>query len=83
MESYNLKDLSRNDLLTFKDDIEEELESRDITEVLYNINDVLRTVVRDYQPHFDIETPISGTINYLQFYYDGKRNTITVQFSKI
>lgn len=83
MESYNLKDLSRNDLLTFKDDIEEELKSRNMTEVLCNINNVLRTVVGDYHPHFDIETPTSGTINYLQFYYDSKRNAITVRFSKI
>ena len=70
-------------MFTFENDIVEELKSRDITESLYNINNVLRTVIGDYHPYFEIETPISGTTNNLQFYYDGKRNVITVQFSKI
>lgn len=82
MKINNLNEMSREDLLAFKNDIEEELCSRDMTENLYNINNVLRTVVEDYHPYFDIKTPINGTINYLQLYYDSTRNVITAQFSK-
>lgn len=80
MKITNLNEISRDDLIILQSEIKEELDKRNISGILYNMNDILRQIIKDYSPSFVIKTPISGINNFMQLTYDRELNVIEVNF---
>ena len=80
MKINNLNETSRDDLLILQSEIKEELDKRNIFSSLYNMNDILRQIIKDYSPSFVIKTPLSGINNFMQFTYNRELNVIEVNF---